>query len=303
MIRTAALALTLAASLLACGGVQADCPTEAVAPAVVDEVIDTPTAVEARRVADANINSVLWIQTSAEFVALSTQAYRGAMASLDAGLADTSWTATPVEQQDGYETLPPAIILDLDETVLDNSGYQAWLVASDSTFGSDTWTEWCEAREATAVPGALAFLDYARERGVTVFFLSNRPAETEAATRDNLAALGVTLADDFDDVLLKREQEDWGSAKGTRRAIVTANYRVVLSIGDNLGDFVDEYKTTPEERAATLADNADRWGREWIVLPNPTYGSWEQTLYAFDYALSPQDQRAAKLQHLRSWDR
>lgn len=277
--------------VVACGGAQStDCPTIAAAA-------DNTVGVD-----HANANAVLWVQTSAEYAALTTQSYRAAIAQLDAGLADPTWTASP-EQTDAYGELPPAVIMDLDETVLDNSAYQAWLIEAGESFSDDTWTAWCLAEEATAVPGALEFVRYAVDQGVTVFFVSNRGANVEEATRDNLIALGFgfALRDDLDNVLLKREQDDWGSDKGTRRIVVGATHRVVLSIGDNLGDFVDGYKVSVEERAEILAENDAHWGTRWIVLPNPTYGSWEQTLYDFDYGAGAAAQDAAKRDALRGW--
>jgi acid phosphatase len=219
------------------------------------------------------------------------------------GLADPTWTAAP-EQTGDFGDLPPAVVMDLDETVLDNSPYQAWLVETGGSYGSDTWVEWCEAREATVIPGALEFVQAAVDAGVTVWFVSNRPAETEEATRDNLEALGFgfALTEDFDNVLLKREQEDWGSDKGTRRIVVAETHRVVLSIGDNLGDFVDGYKVSIEERDAIVADNLSYWGERWIVLANPTYGSWEQTLYDFDYGRDPGAVFDGKVEALNGWN-
>ncbi|MFT6395603.1 MAG: acid phosphatase [Bradymonadia bacterium] len=265
---------------VACGGTQtiADCPVAEPCVVCSDEPACVPVP------AHGNLNAVLWVQTSAEFATGSIQDFRTAELRLVEGLADLTWTAAP-EQEGDFGALPPAVIMDLDETVLDNSAYQAWLVQTGQGFASDTWVEWCEAREAMAIPGALAFVQAAVDQGVTVFFVSNRPAETEQATRDNLEALGFgfAISEEFDNVLLKREQDDWGSEKGTRRIVIAETHRVVLSIGDNLGDFVDGYKVSLEERNQIVDDNMAYWGERWIVLANPTYGSWEQTLYDFDY--------------------
>ncbi len=266
--------------LIACGGAQTavDCPTTEPGLVCPEPTICEPVP------AHGNLNAVLWVQTSAEFATGSIQDFRTAELRLAEGLQDPTWTAAP-EQQGDFGDLPPAVIMDLDETVLDNSAYQAWLVQTGQSFSSDTWLEWCESRAATAIPGALEFVQAAVDSDVTVFFVSNRPAAAEEATRDNLEALGFGFAitDDFDNVLLKREQEDWGSEKGTRRIVVAQTHRIVLSIGDNLGDFVDGYKVSTDERDQIVLDNMSFWGERWIVLANPTYGSWEQTLYDFDY--------------------
>ena len=284
--------------LAACGGSQA--PADMTCPTVECE---TSAVVQSAPVgAHANLNAVAWVQTSAEFYTGSVQAYRLAALQLAQGLEDSSWTASP-EQEGDFGDLPPAVVMDLDETVLDNSAYQAWLVETGGSYGSDTWVQWCEAREATVVPGSLEFVQSAIEQGVTVFFVSNRPHETEEATRDNLIALGFefALTDDFDNVLLKREQEDWGSDKGTRRIVIGATHRIVLSIGDNLGDFIDGYKVSVDERDAIVSANMAYWGERWIVLANPTYGSWEQTLYDFDYGRAEGDVFEGKVEALDAW--
>ena len=118
-----------------------------------------------------------------------------------------------------------------------------------------------------------------------VFYVSNRTAEEEAATRKNLEKFGFPLDGDVDTVLMAREQPDWGSAKGTRRAHIAESYRVLLNLGDNFGDFVDEFRGTEAERLVVLEEHKDRWGREWIMLANPTYGSFESAPFKHDFKL------------------
>src|SRR5919198_131082 len=76
---------------------------------------------------------------------------------LDEALVDANWTAAPAEQTGAYQTLPPAVVLDLDETLLDNSGYQAWMLMNDKTFDPKTWTAFVNAQVSTPIPGALEF--------------------------------------------------------------------------------------------------------------------------------------------------
>src|SRR4029434_6113522 len=161
---------------------------------------------------------------------------------LEQALTDPSWTAAPREQTGRYQSLPPAVILDIDETLLDNSGYQAWMALKDTTFDPKTWNAYVDTVTSLAIPGAVEFATYAAARGVKVFYVSNRTAEEEPATRKNLEKLGFPLDDKIDTVLMTREQPDWTSVKGTRRAHVAKSYRVLLNLGDNFGDFVDEYR-------------------------------------------------------------
>jgi acid phosphatase len=197
---------------------------------------------------------------------------------LDAALADPSWTAA-LEQQGDASRLPPAVVVDIDETVLDNSYYQARLIRDNSVYATPSWDAWVAEARATAVPGAVEFSKYAASKGVTIFYVSNRTANLEEATRKNLAALGFPLPVGIDTILVRGERPDWAtSAKGARRAFIAANYRIVMLIGDDLGDFVVDASGTPAERSARTSAQSDWWGRRWIMIPNPTYGSWERAI-------------------------
>jgi acid phosphatase len=246
-----------------------------------------------------NLNSVLWTQTAAEYAATAIQAYQGATVMLDRALADSTWTAALEQLEQGdYHDLPPAVILDVDETVLDNSAYQARLVQRGTEFSRDTWQAWVREERAAPVPGALAFTQYADERGVTVFYVTNRRHEVEPATRDNLAAWGFPLSEDTDRILTRAEQPDWTGEKETRRAAVAQTHRIVLLLGDNLGDFVPDVDVSVAERADLTQQYAEYWGTRWFVLPNPQYGSWDGALIDYEYGLSRADKLQRKYDHL-----
>jgi acid phosphatase len=254
-----------------------------------------PAAPAAAAAAHENLNAVLWLQTSLEFEASAMQAYRLATLQLDAALGDPTWTAA-LEQHGDAAKLPPAVIVDVDETVLDNSYYQARLIRDNGVFANDTWDSWVAEGRATAVPGALEFSQYAAQKGVTIFYVTNRTAKLEGPTRRNLAALGFPLAAGIDTVLVRGERPEWsGSAKGPRRASVATNYRIVMLIGDDLGDFVVDAAGTPAERELRAAAQSEWWGRRWIMLPNPTYGSWERAILGS--AKDPQAARRAALKY------
>ena len=243
---------------------------------------------------DENLNAVLWMQTAVEYEASAIQAYRLAQQQLDVALNTPSWTAA-VEQTGTVDGLPAAVVIDIDETALDNSSYQARLVRDAATYSEETWNAWVEERRASAVPGALAFTRYAAERGITVFYVTNRTRAEEAATRENLAALGFPLQARADTVLTRGERSEWTSSnKAARRAHVAREFRILLLIGDDLGDFVPDASGTPQQRRARAQVYADRWGRDWIVLPNPAYGSWERALVG-----ASRDPAAAKRRALR----
>ncbi len=245
------------------------------------------------------LNAVLWMQTSAEYKAATIGAFAAARVALAAALADPDWTAAP-EQGAGFRDLPPAVILDVDDTVLDTGPYQAWLVATGAEYGAESFSDWVEERGAEAVPGAVEYLAFLRERGIVAVFVSNRAARLEEATRDALAAIGATFPKDADTVMLKRERKEWTVLKGSRRAEAAKRYRILQVMGDNLGDFVDEIGGTVPERAQAVLKRADFWGSKWVMLPNPVYGSWEAALAAPD-ARSEDERRAEKLRALSPW--
>jgi acid phosphatase len=227
-----------------------------------------------------SLNAVLWVQTSVEYRAATMGMYALATLQLDAALEDVSWTAA-LEQigQPGYEALPPAVILDVDETVLDNSRYQARLIEDSDTYSSDTWLPWLEEAAATPVPGSLEFIRYAASKGVQIIYLTNRDAVGEEATRRNLLALGYPVDPSSDTVLTRREREEWApSDKTLRRKHVADRYRVLLLIGDNYGDFSSDSYGTIDERNTSTVNYASFWGHRWILIPNPLYGSWEAAL-------------------------
>lgn len=247
------------------------------------------------------LNAVLWMQRSVEFKTTALTAFALARIRLDQALADPAWTAAPKEQTGAYQTLPTAVIVDVDETVLDNSGYQAWMVLKDTTFDPKTWNAYVKTVTSVAIPGAVEFTQYADSKGVKVFYVSNRTADEEAATRQNLEKFGFPMGGGVDTMLMARKQPDWGSAKGTRRAHIAKSYRILLNLGDNFGDFVDEYRGTEAERLAVMEQHRARWGREWIVISNPAYGSFESAPFRHDFKQSDADRRKAKRGVLEAW--
>ena len=228
--------------------------------------------------ADDNLNAVLWVQASAEYDAAALSAYHAAAARLDAALADPSWDAlAPGERDDAgvLATLPPAVILDVDETVLDNSPYQARLVRRGTQYDEATWASWVDERVARPVPGVLDFARAATARGITLVYLSNRTETLQDATLDNLRAVGLPVKDAS--VFLGKGTpgcESAGSAKDCRRRLVAADYRVLMQFGDQLGDFVAVHDDTPAARQALVERHAGWFGDRWWMLPNPTYGDW-----------------------------
>ena len=237
----------------------------------------------------ADLNATLWVQTATEWRAACRTAYRAAHLQLGDALTDPTWTAAP-EQKGTFGRKKPAIILDVDETVLDNSPYQAFMVKSGTGFKIETWDAWVKQGEPAAIPGSLEFLKAADAVGVTIFYVTNRACSRRDGNSDNcpqendtlqdLVRLGFPQARD-ENLLLKNEEPDWGSEKRSRREEVLAKHRLLMAFGDNLGDFLADVKKpgiTPAERLKLTRPYEAWWGSRWFMLPNPLYGSWVNAL-------------------------
>jgi acid phosphatase len=213
------------------------------------------------------------MQTAAEYRVLVRATYREAGEALAPALADKTWTAA-TEQTADPSALDPAVILDLDETVLDNSHFQGRQVVDRVPYSPDLWTKWVKKAEAEAVAGAQQFLEEVRKQNIAVFFVTNRTLEEEKKTLENLETLGIQAT--ADEILAKGEN-GWTSDKTERRRKLSEKYRILLLIGDDLGDFIPS-ALTPEERVAAAEKYLGWWGTRWFLLPNSMYGSWDRAL-------------------------
>ena len=298
------LAAALTLSVVA-GGCRSAAPLEAApvvpAPQVEQElqpVADGPPWVATQPVAqDDRLNAVLWLQTSAEYRMIARSTYRAASQALELALADPAWSAA-LEQSGDLSGLPPAVIVDVDETVLDNSPYEASMILRGLSFERQSWLDWVHRAAATSVPGALAFARRAEALGVLVFYVTNRDADEEDATRRNLVAAGFPVHDEVDTVLLRGERPEYVSDKSSRRAEIAARYRILLLVGDDLNDFLPAL-ADPDRRISVATEHAGRFGERWFLLPNADYGSWERALYDNDRALPEDLRRLRKRSQLR----
>jgi len=262
-----------------------------------------PTAAAKSADADDNLNAVAWTQTAIEHDLIYIQTFRDAQSRLLAALHDPQWDAlTKDDRTTPFTGLPPAVVLDIDETALDNSPYQARLVKSGGQYDEASWAAWCKEERARAMPGALAFTRYAAGHGIAVIYLSNRAQDLDTATLANLRKLGFPVSGPeaflgLGTVLPGCEQV--GTEKGCRRQLVGRKYRVLMQFGDQLGDFVDVVANTETGRKQAIAGYMDWVGTRWFVLPNPTYGSWEPALFNNDWSAPPALRRQQKLDTLR----
>ena len=236
---------------------------------------------------DGPDRAVQWVRSSAEFDALSYQAFSAAHQDLDRYIADSSWSALP--WQENATGLPPAIITDVDETMVTNVEFQATFTPPFANHKLDTWND---DGVATPLPGAVAFMQRAKDAGVRIFFLTNRPCEAKDGVDDPCPQKTVTIQDlneagfsaDESNVLLSKERTDWQREKSVRRRHIAQTHRIIMLFGDDLGDFIACTRAKPQApctNVATIAGRADvtrerksYWGDGWYVLPNPMHGSW-----------------------------
>jgi 5'-nucleotidase (lipoprotein e(P4) family) len=234
--------------------------------------------------------AILWTQSSAEYRALAYQTFALARLRLDTDLRKHPSMAQRRFRSARGSLLPPAVVVDVDETVLDNSRFQAELVLRSLAYTPEGWTAWCERAEAGAVPGAVDFLSYAAMRGVRVFYISNRLLSEKPGTIKNLQRLkfpNVTEA-----TVMVRE-EGMTSSKESRQKKVKEHYRVALLIGDNLNDFNDDFVgKSIADRAGQVDRERAEFGLRFIVVPNPMYGDWEKAIYENKSPLTEEEKRA-----------
>jgi 5'-nucleotidase (lipoprotein e(P4) family) len=273
--------------------------------AVNGPVVEAPPSAPAITTiaADDNLNAVLWMQRSAEYRAATETVYRAASDQLDIALKDPDWDAlAPEERANPAQGLPPAIMMDVDETVLDNSPYQARLVRDGLEYDEFAWDSWVREEKAQPVPGVVEFARAAQARGITVLYVSNRAEHLIAPTLANLRALGLPVKDDsvflgLGTFVADCEQE--GSEKLCRRQLAGRSYRVLMQFGDQLGDFAQILANTPEARAELQEQHRGWFGQRWWMLPNPTYGSWEPAVFNNDWRQPREQRRALKRDALR----
>ena len=225
---------------------------------------------------DRGLDANLYMQTSAEYRACCYQTYHLATSRLRPALAGLAPGAKP------------AVVMDLDETVFDNAGFQSSQLRQNLAFDVRSWDIWESKHpdEVRLVPGVKEFILAAESLGYTVIHISNRKHEYRVQARSALARLGIPVKGDHQ-LRLSTTTTD----KTDRRRDVENEYAVLLYVGDNLRDFDERFRTaklpakTPEAVTAAIQARKDQvdadranWGDRWIILPNPAYGEWTSPL-------------------------
>ena len=205
-----------------------------------------------------NTMATVYVQQAPEYIALTEQAYAMARLSLDT--------------QFKMASKPLAVVLDIDETVLDNSPYQAKQIIENFDYPVQ-WDEWIKSEMAQPIPGSLEFLQYADSKGIVIFYISNRKHKNLEATINNLNKFGYPQVDSTHIML----RTSTSSKEERRQKVVDQGLEIALLIGDNLDDMSAEFEVedADKRKEATYANQA-KFGTKYIVLPNPTYGKWVQ---------------------------
>ncbi len=231
---------------------------------------------------DGKLWSSLWQQQAAEYKALCYQAYNSARIQLDEVLKNPA-------------PKPLAVVTDIDETVLDNSPNAVSQALKGRDFEQSAWYDWTNKAACDTVPGSASFFKYAASKGVTVFYVTNRDEQEREATLRNLEKYGFPFSDN-EHLLLKQTT----SGKEPRRKDIGRTHEIIMLIGDNLSDFSSVFDKLPmEKREAVTHENSKEFGRRFIVLPNASYGDWENSLFKYNYKLNQQEKEKIILDILK----
>jgi len=281
----------------------AGCSSTPPKPAVAAVPQPRSTTAASTTSADDNLNAVTWMQRAVEHDLIYVQTYRDAQARLLAAMKDKQWDALAKDDRVApLAGLKPAVVLDIDETVLDNSPYQARLIKSGGEFNEADWAAWCKEEKARALPGVVEFTQFAAHHGIAVIYVSNRAKDLDEATLANLRQAGLPVSGPEAFLGLGtfvQDCEQVGTEKGCRRQLISRKYRVLMQFGDQIGDFANVLANTTEGRQKAIAPYMAWIGTRWFVLPNPSYGSWEPALFNNDWTLPREQRRQQKMGALR----
>ena len=236
--------------------------------------------------AETETMGLLWMRTSAEYRALAYQGYNVAMNAVKMAVTDPS-----------HQRKPLAIVLDADETVVDNTKLMGEsIVNGNGRFDAPWWRQAVHQGESQAMPGAVEFLNEVHKQGVEIFYVSNRYAPVNLdVTIQNFKELGFPSVDK-DHVLLFEKDSD----KQPRFDMIAKKYYVVVYMGDNAGDFpIGTKGKTLAERNGIIDAHKEDFGTTFVVFPNPAYGSWVSALAKGYQNLSPEEQKQVNNQYLQ----
>ncbi|MCH7816100.1 MAG: 5'-nucleotidase, lipoprotein e(P4) family [Proteobacteria bacterium] len=211
--------------------------------------------------------AVAWKQTAAEYRALYYQGFNLARMRVELALANHTSASKPL-----------AVVTDVDETLLLASDYWGYLINQGQDFFDDaSWDRWLPENRAVASPGALEFLRFCESNNVEVFYVTNRNQgdATYQIAVANLQAWDFPYVDQQHLTVLRES-----SNKETVQQRIMQDYEVVVFLGDNLNDFRRKYyRSSVEQRLSLMQEDRERYGRDFILFPNPTDGHWIRAIF------------------------
>ena len=246
--------------------------------------------------ANDQLDAVLWTQTSIEHEIAYRQVFLSATRQLDTALSTPNWDALPIAPR-SLKNLPPAVVVDIDETLLDNTPLNARDIINNQTYSYNRWNKWVNEANAQALPGAVDFLNEVDKRGITIYYLTNREHSQVSATLNNLRRRGFPIYN-AEQILAASTPtghcEAAGYNKTCRRQWVANHARVLMLVGDSFGDFVKAKPHTLEAQREAAAPYIQWLGQRWFILPNPTYGDWYSAPYNDQDSLPASQKRKLK---------
>jgi 5'-nucleotidase (lipoprotein e(P4) family) len=228
--------------------------------------------------------ATLWFQNSPEMEALYYQGFNIAKERV-------------LEFSSEKGLKPKAVVVDLDETMINNSPFQGKMIESGKPFTSDFWNEWSALASAQAMPGAIEFTHFCDSLNVEVFYISNRSVSELESTMKNLEKLDFAFvkAENF---LLKEAE----SGKEPRRLKISENYDIVLLLGDNLNDFSNVFENRGDDWGVSIVNTyKNQLGKRFILFPNPLYGEWEKTIYEHKKNLTEEERFKLRRKALKTF--
>lgn len=230
---------------------------------------------------DHLIMATLWYQRASEMKAIYYQSFNWAKIRVDSEVT-----------KNRSEKL--AVVVDIDETMLDNSPFETNCIETGKGYTKETWSEWTIKADAKPVPGAVEFSKYAELKGVEVFYISNRSVDDFDVTLKNLQYENFAFADSAHLLLMADNR-----SKEPRRKIVREDHEIILLIGDNMLDFSEIFEDRSNNFGfATIDENKDLFGEKFIVLPNPMYGEWEREAFKNKKGLSNEEKYKLRKENL-----
>ncbi|MDD2550406.1 MAG: 5'-nucleotidase, lipoprotein e(P4) family [Bacteroidales bacterium] len=228
--------------------------------------------------------ATIWYQNSPEVKALYYQGFNIAQERVQ-------------EFQKQKSDRPKAVVVDLDETMIDNSPFQGKMIETGKPFTPEMWDEWVTLEKAEAMPGAVEFTQFCKMQGIEVIYLSNRTVGQQQATMSNMHKLGFAFVKPENFYL-----KDTTSKKEPRRRRISENFDIILLLGDNLNDFAQVFEDRYEDWGKANVDGQrQQFGRKFIVFPNPMYGEWEKNIYSYERVKDEETRFSMRRETLKSF--